>query len=279
MPKKFIPLVLLITLTLGPVSGVFGSIMDKIKSYSIYLPGTDNKLDLFNRDLWFSSTSKDIEVYASAIESSPYNPMGANAIIAYSTIGADNQTMLLNDGTEIGLVNSPPEYYFTDMVFIQQKYEEALVDLYFYRAEASGSSRNTENRAIMDEAIAGTYWVAQQNGVTYTEEQIREKFMQEFDELMDPIVESFINENKGRFADIESYTSDLVDKLKSYYLDPCLETFEGIISSAYDFEDAAGTIYLDTTDIFIQTVSYLSSGLSTSLVNYATENENKFTPR
>jgi hypothetical protein len=48
------------------------------------------------------------------------------------------------------------------MVFIQQKYEEALVDLSFYRAEASGSSRNTEDRAIMDEAIAGTY----------TEEQI-----------------------------------------------------------------------------------------------------------
>ena len=45
--------------------------------------------------------------------------------------------------------------------------------IFLFIVQASGSSRNTEDRAIMDEAIAGTYWVAQQNGVSYTEEQIQ----------------------------------------------------------------------------------------------------------
>ena len=69
MPKKFIPLVLLITLTLGPVSGVFGSMMDKIKAYSIYLPGSNWMFH--NRNLWFSSTFNEVEEYAAPLKSQP----------------------------------------------------------------------------------------------------------------------------------------------------------------------------------------------------------------
>ena len=135
MPKKSIALVLLITLTLGPVSGVFGSIMDKINSYN-YLAVRN----FYNKALWFSSDSNAIEAYALSIQNSPANPMGQNAVFAFGMIGADNVThpiTINNEPQDLALVASPPEYYFTDMAFIQQKYEAALVDLYYFRAECS----------------------------------------------------------------------------------------------------------------------------------------------
>ena len=122
------------------------------------------------------------------------------------------------------------------MVFIQQKYEEALVDLYYFRAECS----TFEDRPIMDEAIAGTYWVAQQNGVSYTEEQIQAKFLEQLDEQLDEQLEPVASEFKSRFADIDKnldeYTDAFVSALKEYYLDPNLETFENVINIAYEFD-------------------------------------------
>ena len=82
------------------------------------------------------------------------------------------------------------------MVFIQQKYEEALVDLYFYRLKHPDSVE-IQRPAIMDEAIAGTYWVAQQNGVSYTEEQIQAKFLEQLDEQLIPVADGFIDTFKN----------------------------------------------------------------------------------
>ena len=176
------------------------------------------------------------------------------------------------------LLLPPPEYYFTDMVFIQQKYEEALVDLYFYRAEASGSSRNTENRAIMDEAIAGTYWVAQQNGVTYTEEQIQEKFMEQLDEQLVPITEGFIDSFQKDIPRIDTYSDDFVNALREYYLNPCLETFENTIQVAFDIEDKVDENWFSWELFFTRITRTISSGLELSFIMHGRYNENKFTP-
>jgi hypothetical protein len=47
---------------------------------------------LYNKALWFSSDSPAIEEYAAAVENSPVNPMGQNAVFAFGMIGADNVT-------------------------------------------------------------------------------------------------------------------------------------------------------------------------------------------
>ena len=119
--------------------------------------------------------------------------------------------------------------------------------------------------AIMDEAITGTYWVAGQNGVSYTEEQIEEKFMDQLDEQLIPITEGFIDDMEDRFSDIERYTDILRDKIRAYYLEPNINTFE----------EAAGTVYLNIRSIISRTLGLLSSGLATALLSHARENEDR----
>jgi hypothetical protein len=273
MPKRSIAVLLLITMTLGPAAGAFGEVMDKIRAYKIYMPG---KNEIFEYEvqmyqakvLWFSSKYSEVEEYAAAVENSPHNPMGSNAVFAYSMIGADDIMLTLKDGTEIGLVASAPEYYFTDMVFIQQKYEEALVDLYFYRAESAGAMYEDGNRPAVDEAIAGTYWVAQQNGVTYTEEQIQEKFMEQLDEQIEPILESFISKYEHIFSEIDTYSDRFINSLKNYYLNPCLETFETTIQSAFEFGEESKTNLLSWSVVLTELTRPLSSGLTTSMLSH-----------
>jgi len=250
------------------------SIMDKINSYS-------SLSNLFNWNLWFSSSNTDVSNYAQTVGSAQNNPLGNKAVVVYGKIGPDDEkiTFRNNETGEIeavyDMVNSPPEYYFTDMVFIQQKYEEALVDLYFFRAEAAWSRDHHNNRPAVDEAIAGTYWVAQQNGVSYTEEQIQAKFMEQLDEQLIPITKGFIDDMEDRFSDIERYTDILNDRIRAYYLEPNINTFEDLIRSAYSFEEAAGTVYLNIRSIFSRTVGLLSSGLATALLSHARENQDR----
>jgi hypothetical protein len=144
MPKKSIALVLLITLTLGPVSGVFGSIMDKINSYRVFVPNTNAFLSKRN-PLWFSvkddngQQCEEEADYATAVYQEAIPIFGQDqatyALGMFGKIGAFDAELPGYD--EFFITNEPSEYYFTDMVFIQQKYEEALVDLYYFRAECS----------------------------------------------------------------------------------------------------------------------------------------------
>ena len=158
-------------------------------------------------------------------------------------------------------------------VFIQQKYEEALVDLYFYRAEASGSSRNTENRAIMDEAIAGTYWVAQQNGVSYTEEQIEEKFLDQLDEQIRPVADEFIDTFKNVASNLEEATNEFVSALKAYDLDPNLETFENVIRVSFECEEKTDSVYLNWSEFFARIVGPISDGLTVAFRSHGRDME------
>ena len=275
MPKKSIALVLLITLTLGPVSGVFGSVMDKINSYSI--------IQNFSRALWFESSDPNVSDYAIKVaDSTPaVNSYGDYSITTFGKIGPDNNNVTFKDDqgnvTEyIDLVGSPPEYYFTDMVFIQQKYEEALVDLYFFRAESAWTQFDNNKRPAVDEAIAGTYWVAQQNGVSYTEEQIQAKFLEQLDAQLDVAVAKYHRywKNQG-LTNIDTLTGEYVEAIRSYYLDPNLETFETILSLAFHIEDEVGEEYFNWWTL-TGIVSDLSSGLGTSLIMHGNENKNKF---
>ena len=163
------------------------------------------------------------------------------------------------------------------MVFIQQKYEEALVDLYYFRAEAAWSRDKYNNRPAVDEAIAGTYWVAQQNGVTYTEEQIQAKFLEQLDEQLEPYIESYNDQKDGSIRDIAKYTDDFVNALRSYYLDPCLETFENTIQVAFDIEEKVDENWFEWRSFFLDIVDNVSSGLAVSMLSHGRDMEKELT--
>jgi hypothetical protein len=173
------------------------------------------------------------------------------------------------------------------MVFIQQKYEEALVDLYFYRAESSGARRGEDgNRPAVDEAIAGTYWVAQQNGVTYSEEQIQEKFMEQLNEQLVPNVKKVIHEyrNQPYSESIRESLPKLADAIRNYYLDPKLETFEAVIQLDYHIREEAyynprnfyNNFNYGFSSLIDKLLSDISDGLSRSFDNHGDRNKEKF---
>jgi hypothetical protein len=128
----------------------------------------------------------------------------------------------------------------------------------------------------MDEAIAGTYWVAQQNGVTYSEEQIQEKFLEQLDEQLDNIVENYHEywQNQG-LPGLNTKTTEYVNAIRDYYVDPCLETFDNVVSIAFQIEDEVGKDYFEWSSL-IDIVSRISSGLGLSMLSYGYDNKNKF---
>ena len=268
MPKKSIALALACILTLAPVSGVFGSIMDKINSYRVFVPNTNAFLSKRN-PLWFSvkddngQQCEEEADYATAVYQEAIPIFGQDqatyALGMFGKIGVFDAKLPGYD--EFFITNEPSEYYFTDMVFIQQKYEEALVDLYFFRAESAWTQFDNNKRPAVDEAIAGTYWVAQQNGVSYTEEQIQAKFLEQLDAQLEPLKITFINSFKKDVPRIDQYTNDFVNALRNYYLNPCLETFENTIQVAFDIEDKVDENWFSWELFFTRITRNISSGL------------------
>jgi hypothetical protein len=133
------------------------------------------------------------------------------------------------------------------MVFIQQKYEEALVDLYFFRAESAWTQFDNNKRPAVDEAIAGTSWVAQQNGVTYSEEQIQEKFLEQLDAQLNPVASEFKREFASIDEKLDEYIDAFVSALKEYYLDPNTETFENVIEVSYQFDQSSDNMVIESS--------------------------------
>jgi hypothetical protein len=162
------------------------------------------------------------------------------------------------------------------MVFIQQKYEEALVDLYFYRAESAWTHNQYNKGPEVDEAIAGTYWVAQQNGFTYSEEQIQEKFLAQLDAQLAPLQDEFNDQMDGSVSEIAGYTKDFLDALREYYLNPCLETFESTIQTAMNIEQKVGERWFTWEVFFTRMVNKISHGLHLSFVMHGRDNKSRF---
>jgi hypothetical protein len=110
MPKRSIALLLLITMTLGPASGVFGGVMDKIRGY----PLVQKLLGDSWINLWYTSQNQDIANYATAVGNAASKSLGNKAVVAYGKIGPDDEKITFrdNDTGEVtavyDLVCSPP---------------------------------------------------------------------------------------------------------------------------------------------------------------------------
>ncbi len=118
---------LLFPLELVPVSAD----NDIWSNYRVYLSKSNKYVNLAKQEaLWFESDYADVEEYASQVVNSPKNPLGQRAIIAFGSIGNDDNQVYADNGEIYNLVGSPSEYYFTDMVFIKGEFEKAITELY-----------------------------------------------------------------------------------------------------------------------------------------------------
>lgn len=112
--------------------------------------------------------------------------------------------------------------------------------------------------------------------VNYSEEQNQEKFMEQLDAQLVPLEEDFNDRLDGSIPNIADYTTDFVNALREYYLNPCLETFENTIQVAFDLEEKIDENWFSWERFFSGILSEISSGLSISFKNHGSDNKNKF---
>jgi len=198
---------------------------------------------IYKKNLWNLDSSEAVLNYATKVINAPGNPVGDLAIVVYGDIDSTSSKgplTNLNTGevTEWALVDTPSEYYFTDMVFIQHKYEEALVDLYTFRAKGSFTMQGGyRDMSHTDEAIHNTYWIAEQNGVTINKDDIYAQFMTRLDEHMAPFSEILLNKfTPQQIPNIDMYVNEFVSSIKDYYANPSQDAFENVIKVAYAIE-------------------------------------------
>jgi len=264
--KKFISVVILSTYLTALSPYAFGSIMNKIKNYNNAVQ------NLYGKALWFSSDNKNISDYAIKVADSPIaqSTYGDYAITTFGSIGADDANVIFRDDKgniteQLELVGSAPEYYFTDMVFIQQKYEEALVDLCYFRAESSWTQFDNNNRPAVDEAIAGTYWVAEQNGVTIDKAEIEAQVRKYVEEGTASGVQEVISEWGDILPDMKEQMSKVVESLVQYYLSPESDTHLAVINSVKAVEDKIAKKLDSFLPIFIKTINLVVRPMSNGL--------------
>ena len=92
----------------------------------------------------------------------PPKSWGDAAVLLFGSLGEDSISFQMeNQGqtVSVGLVASAVEYYFTNKVFVEGKYQEAMIDLLYYKAEMPAK------QALIDNFIAATLYLARDNGV------------------------------------------------------------------------------------------------------------------
>ncbi len=169
------------------------------------------------------------------------------SLFAFGKLGNDTFKTSINGGT-YDLVGSPIEYYYTDLVFLRNDYETALVGLYRNLAEMPNK------RGEIKEAIGLVKEVAKRRGVNISENNAKARYR---NEITNEIMTTWNN----------SYGTEKVrerDNLLNYYLNPTTANLNKIVSTAKGF---AGNrtqfcLYLDTIEnISLDFRGYLSTRL------------------
>jgi len=231
--------------------------------------------------LWPSSDNSAVKNYAEKILNSPANPAGDFGLLIYGGLDTDSyNTITSTDGNVFPLVGTKTEYYFTDMVFIQQKYEQAVFDLYCYRAESAcgpwKADQGLSLRSNIDSTIQNTYWVAEKNGVMLDQEIFDAKIDSLLDDYFAERITIFNNEFQDKVPNIAEFTELFMQDFKAYYLDPSVETFDKFIQTAIDIGDQLTFEQTGRRDFWRTMVSLLCGSLGFNIIRYVSTNKHKF---
>ena len=259
---------------LGNLSSVMtpkvgATIYDKMNQ-PIYIPGTAKKIDT-SKPLWFESNNKDTAEYAELIVKSAPKELGDTAVVAYGSLGSDY--VVTNFGTKetpniIDMVASSIEYYFTNKVFIEKKYKEALIDLLQYRAEVPAKQQTVD-----ETAIPGTLWVAEQNGVKINLDDVKKEFAIQICMQIDKYAQEVRDYYKGSIKNANLYLKQFTDALKAYYIDPTPARMDTLVDIGVEIDkkslaeaaNKSAPIYLGWLILNMSVVAKLSTSLAAAL--------------
>jgi hypothetical protein len=238
----------------------------------IYVPGTNVKTNTDN-PLWINSKSSETTEYAKAVVSKAPKELGKDALIVFGGIGTENA--IEDFGTKekpvlIEMVSSSIEYYFTNKVFIEGKYKEALIDLLQYRAEVPAKQK------VVDEtAIPGTLWVAEQNGVKIDMDEVKKEFAAQIGAQIDQCAQVLVDYYKKSIPSIGKYMNDFSSVLKAYYADPLPipAKLDMILDKALEIEkktlaDSPGKdvpVFISWSTLVMSTVGKISNSLDLAI--------------
>ncbi len=238
-------------------------------------PGSSTKKIDTSRPLWFESNNKDTAEYAELIVMNAPKELGDTAVVAYGSLGSDS--VVSNFGTNekpnmVDMVSSSIEYYFTNKVFIEKQYKAALIDLLQYRAEVPA-----KQQAVDETAIPGTLWVAEQNGVKISMDDVKKEFITQNNAQIDQYAKAVIDFYKGSVKGVDKYINEYADALKAYYADPLPSDvkLDFLINKGMEINNltkaassgAVGSVYIDWGTLMTLVVGKMSVSLATTLTN------------
>ena len=170
----------------------------------------------------------------SLIKDSGFN---TSSLVAFGNLGNDTYKITLNN-RQFDLVGSPIEYYYTDLVFLRNDYETALVGLYRNLAEMPNK------RGEINEAIGLVKEVAKRRGVNVSENNAKARYRSE---ITNEIMTTWSN----------SYGTEKVrerDNLLNYYLNPTTANLNKVVNTAKSYSFDNMTIY----GLYMTTIRALS---------------------
>lgn len=182
-------------------------------------------------DPMLSITSDRNKVYADSV--ADRSGIDTGSWTMFGKIGNDTYNF---HGTQ--LVGSPIEYYYTDLVFLRNDYETALVGLYRNLAEMPNK------RGEINEAIGLVKEVAKRRGVNVSENNAKARYRSE---ITNEIMTTWSN----------SYGTEKVrerDNLLNYYLNPTTANLNKVVNTAKSYSFDNMTIY----GLYMTTIRALS---------------------
>jgi len=237
---------------------------------SVPLESSSKKLNI-NKPLWFESDSKETSEYAELVAGKAPAKLGDNAIILFGNLGVDD--FKVDFGTaekpqNVDMVASAIEYYFTNKVFIEGKYKEALIDLLQYMAEVP-----KKVDIVNSAAIPNTLWVAEQNGVKISMDEVKREFAVQIGAQIDQYAQEVKDYYRGSIKNIDLYLKEFTDALKAYYADPTQARMDALVDKGVEIDkrslaeapNKTAPIYLGWLVLNMSVVAKLSTSLAAKL--------------
>jgi hypothetical protein len=172
------------------------------------------------KSLWTDTSDRILNKYRNLLKEKIKLAKGENATKTFTKLAEGHQN---GSGIEYVFLTPMIEHYFHNLVFIQESFKQAILDLYLFKREFINKI-NLTDRAIIDIA-----WVAKQKGIYL----LKDTFDLEFAEKIDRELETYVSKYLNRNDQInEACIAEFIIPIKQYYHLPNIENFQNIIFQA-----------------------------------------------